>query len=101
MAWERVCRFDDVPEGTLREIAVDTRRIFVARVGGQWSAADTACPHAGCSLGEGALQGPVLTCVCHGAQFDVRTGQVLRPPARRGLVLLPIELRNGEVYVEF
>ena len=48
---------------------------------GTYYAFDDTCTHEQCSLAEGDLAGTTVTCMCHGAEFDVRTGEVLAPPA--------------------
>jgi nitrite reductase/ring-hydroxylating ferredoxin subunit len=64
-------------------IAVDVRstRIAVVRVGDTYYAFDDRCTHEQCSPAEGDVAGTRVTCMCHGAEFDVRTGEVLAPPA--------------------
>jgi nucleotide-binding universal stress UspA family protein len=52
-------------------------KIAVAKVGGTYYAFDDRCTHQQCSLAEGDLAGTTVTCMCHGAEFDVRTGEVL------------------------
>jgi nitrite reductase/ring-hydroxylating ferredoxin subunit len=72
----------DIPAAGL--VAVDVRgtRIAIANVDGTYYACDDACTHEQCSLAEeGELAGTTLTCTCHGSEFDVRTGDVLAPPA--------------------
>jgi nitrite reductase/ring-hydroxylating ferredoxin subunit len=72
----------DVPVGSVKAIDVRGTRIAVANVGGTYYAFDDACTHEECSLAEeGELAGTTLTCTCHGSEFDVRTGNVLAPPA--------------------
>ena len=71
----------DIPEGGLVAIDVGGTRIAVANVGGSYYAFDDTCTHEQCSLAEGDLAGTTVTCMCHGAEFDVRTGEVLAPPA--------------------
>ena len=39
----------------------------------------------GCSLAKGTLDGTTVTCGCHGSQFDVANGAVLRGPACRAV----------------
>lgn len=71
-----------IPAGAI--VAVDGRgaRIAIANVGGTYYAFDDACTHEQCSLAEmGDLAGTTVTCTCHGSEFDVRTGNVLAPPA--------------------
>lgn len=73
---------NQVPVGEVKAIDVRGTRIAVANVGGTYYAFDDACTHEECSLAEeGELAGTTLTCTCHGSEFDVRTGNVLAPPA--------------------
>lgn len=100
MAWIRVCTRSDVPPGTVRGFDAGRRAIFVANVEGRFYAGEAACPHAGCSLAEGALQESSLVCTCHGAQFDVATGTVLGGPARRPVRVLPTDARGDQLWVD-
>jgi nitrite reductase/ring-hydroxylating ferredoxin subunit len=70
-----------VPTGGLAVVDVRGTGIAVANVGGTFYAFDDTCTHEQCSLAEGDLAGTTVTCMCHGAEFDVRTGEVLAPPA--------------------
>lgn len=71
----------DVPANGMVSVAANGVRITVADVQGTYYAFDDECTHEQCSLAEGDLAGTTLTCMCHGAQFDVRSGAVLAPPA--------------------
>jgi nitrite reductase/ring-hydroxylating ferredoxin subunit len=70
-----------IPEGRLVAFDVRGAAIAVANVGGTYYAFSDTCTHEQCSLAEGDLAGTTITCMCHGAEFDVRTGKVLAPPA--------------------
>jgi nitrite reductase/ring-hydroxylating ferredoxin subunit len=41
---------------------------------------DDTCTHRGCSLADGDLYSGVVTCPCHGGEFDVTTGEVIGGP---------------------
>jgi 3-phenylpropionate/trans-cinnamate dioxygenase ferredoxin component len=71
----------EIPVGGVTAIDVRGTKIAVANVNGAYYAFDDTCTHEECSLAEGDLAGTTITCMCHGAEFDVRTGQVLAPPA--------------------
>jgi 3-phenylpropionate/trans-cinnamate dioxygenase ferredoxin component len=73
------------PEGSLAVFEVGGERVAVANVEGTLYAFDDSCPHRQCSLAEGGLEVTVVTCPCHGSQFDVTTGERLRGPAVRGV----------------
>jgi nitrite reductase/ring-hydroxylating ferredoxin subunit len=82
----------DVPANGMVSIAVNGVRIAVAHVDGSYYAFDDECTHEQCSLAEGDLAGTTVTCMCHGAEFDVRSGAVLAPPA-----LVPVKVYRTRV----
>ncbi len=54
--------------------------VVVCRVDDAVHAVANICPHAGLPLGEGDLQGCVLTCPFHGYAYDVRDGRNIDDP---------------------
>lgn len=50
-------------------------------VDGTFFALDNTYTHRGGPLAEGEISGHEVTCPWHGARFDVRTGEVVGPPA--------------------
>ena len=75
-------------------------RITLANVAGTVYASDDTCTHRGCSLGDGKLDASTLQCACHGSQFDVTTGAVVRGPAQDPVRSYPVHVNNGEVQVD-
>lgn len=68
--------------------------VVVSRGGdGTLKAYNTVCTHAGCPINK--LDGTKLICPCHGSEFDVTTGKVLREPAVAPLKPLAVEVENG------
>ena len=97
----RVAADRDVPERTLRRFQAERRLVTIARAGGSLYSFDDACPHQGCPLAEdGHLDGDVLTCGCHGSQYDVTTGQVLRGPATDALTMYVARAEGEAILVE-
>ncbi|MGE3274416.1 MAG: Rieske (2Fe-2S) protein [Vicinamibacterales bacterium] len=91
----------DVTPGELVLFEVAGQRIAVANVDGRFFAIDDTCTHEQCSLAElGILEGTVVTCGCHGAQFDVTTGAVLAPPARSPVKTFAVHAHDGALHVE-
>jgi nitrite reductase/ring-hydroxylating ferredoxin subunit len=91
-------RIDDasaVASGEMEVLEIDGTKVTVANAGGQLYAIDDTCTHMGCSLGAGELDGTTVTCPCHGSQFDVRTGAVLRGPAQRPVRSHQIQVQAG------
>lgn len=79
----RIGKSKDVRPGQMRVFDVSGIKVNVASVDGRVYAFDDTCTHTGCSLAKGKLNGTTVTCRCHGSQFDVTSGAVLRGPASR------------------
>lgn len=84
----------------LTAFEVGGERIAVARVADSLYAFGDTCTHAGCSLAEGKLEGTVVTCPCHGSQFDVTSGEVLRGPAQKPVNSYTVRVENQALQVE-
>jgi 3-phenylpropionate/trans-cinnamate dioxygenase ferredoxin component len=74
-------------------------RVSVARVGDGLFAFDDLCTHEGCQLSAGILTDTTLMCPCHGSQFDITSGAVLRGPAKRPLTTYEVREQGGEIEV--
>jgi nitrite reductase/ring-hydroxylating ferredoxin subunit len=70
-----VARIEDIPEGEVRAVEAGGRAIALAHAGGRVYALQGECAHMHGPLGEGHVDGCVLTCPWHGWQYDVRTGE--------------------------
>ena len=76
----------DIAEGGMTTTKAGDREILLAKVAGAIYAIDNACGHSGYPLDQGSLEGYVVTCRWHDAQFDLRSGAMLAP----GRALKPI-----------
>jgi nitrite reductase/ring-hydroxylating ferredoxin subunit len=90
----------DLADGDLQAFDVKGIRIAVASVNGTLYAFDNMCTHLHCALAEGELDGKVVTCPCHGSQFDVTTGAVLRGPAREPVRSYPVGHEDERLQIE-
>ena len=86
--------FSVLVEGKPVGIDVDGVAVCVARVGDEVFAVADTCTHSEASLSEGEITGTKIECWLHGAEFDLRTGQVLTPPATESLKSFKVN-RNG------
>ena len=93
-----VARAEDVPAGTAITVKVGDRPLALFNVDGSFYATQHECLHLRGPLGEGKLEGSVITCPWHGWQYDVRTGE---NEFDRAIVLETFEVlvENGEIKV--
>ena len=99
MALEKAADLSELPAGTIREVQVGGKPVALANVGGTIYAINGTCLHRGGPLGQGVLEGTVVTCPWHGWQFDVTTGKAVMNP-NAGVGCLYSEVQGDEVYVD-
>jgi nitrite reductase (NADH) small subunit len=96
----KVAEIKDVKPGTGKVVQAEGHRIALFNVAGTFHAIDNTCSHRSGPIGEGKLEGEVVTCPWHGAKFNVKTGEVLTPPARKGVWSFPVKVQGNDVLVE-
>ena len=96
----KVAHFDEVSPGSGKVVEANGQRIALFNVDGALYAIDNTCTHVGGSLGEGDLIDDTVSCPLHGAQFNVKTGEVLSPPAGSGVRSYTVKVEGNDVFVE-
>ena len=91
----------EIAPGTKKTVMVLGKRIAIANVDGDFFAIDDTCTHQQCSLGtSGFLDGSAIICSCHGAQFDVTTGEALSLPATVDVATYETKVEGTDVLVQ-
>ena len=96
----RIGTSNDIPAGKMRAFEVAGTKVDVANAAGHFYALDDTCTHRGCSLANGRLAGTTVTCPCHGSQFDVTSGAVLRGPAQQPVRSRSVQVDGDDLLVE-
>ncbi len=97
---DTVIRVEDLPPGSLRDVEVAGVTVLLANVDGKFYAINNVCTHRQCPLSAGELSGTTVTCACHGSQFDIATGEVLRGPAVTDVAIYRATERNGLISID-
>jgi 3-phenylpropionate/trans-cinnamate dioxygenase ferredoxin subunit len=94
-------KISDITPGKMIKVSIDGRDILVANIDGVYCASDDSCTHSGASLSEGKLENGVVTCGWHAAQFDCKTGKLVKFPAKiRDLTSYKVSVESNDVFVE-
>ncbi|MGQ0763837.1 MAG: Rieske (2Fe-2S) protein [Acidobacteriota bacterium] len=96
----RIQNAGNIPAGEMRVFDVAGTKVNIASVGEQLHAFDDTCTHRACSLAKGKLDGTTVTCPCHGSQFDVTTGEVLRGPAQKPVRSRLAQIEGADLLVD-
>lgn len=96
----KLANIEDIPPGKSIIIAIpDGTEIALFNVEGKIYAIDNSCPHMGGPLGEGELDGCVVTCPWHAWQFDVTSGNCINMPGDDARSI-PIEIKGDEIFLK-
>jgi 3-phenylpropionate/trans-cinnamate dioxygenase ferredoxin subunit len=89
-----------VKDGEMQAFEARGEQVAVANSGGSFYAFSDVCTHQGCSLSEGELEGPKVTCPCHGSEFDVTTGAVRHGPAQEAVRAYRVRVDQDSLQIE-
>ena len=109
-----LCASQDLPQGKSRAMEAGGKKLVVYHLSDGFYATQARCPHVFASLGKGKiLKDKCVQCPLHRAEFDIRTGEVVKwanfPPGVQMLNVVrgekpldtwPVSEENGQLYVE-
>lgn len=99
MAHVRIASTSDLAPGQCKVAEANGKKIALYNVGGTIYATDNTCLHRGGPLGEGALNGNIVTCPWHGWEYDVSSGKNTFNP-QVGVATYPVTVEGDSVMVE-
>jgi nitrite reductase/ring-hydroxylating ferredoxin subunit len=73
-------RVDEVAPGGMKAVELDGREIVICNSQGSYYAIARRCGHMNAPLELGTLDGEIVTCPMHCAQFNITSGQALCGP---------------------
>ena len=101
----------DLASGGMKPVEIAGRELVICNCDGEFYAIQRRCGHMNAPLDMGTLDGVILTCAMHCAQFDVTTGEALSgpvphdfgnevPPPRMGQFLQNVGMLMGRIRTE-
>ena len=95
MSFVEVAKTTDITNGQMIAVNIEGKEILVINYDGKYFAINGRCPHMGGELVKGKLEGKIITCPRHGAQFDVTTGNCIKGPK---IGLMKLKTKNEVTY---
>ncbi len=90
----------DLAEGAMSAVDVNGVHVLLARIGGEVFAVSGTCTHEATDLGLGFMLEDRVVCPLHLSQFDLKTGQVMNPPATEPLRRFNVQIHGDTIFVE-
>lgn len=97
--FSEIAPVSDLPNGERLFVDLGDKPIVILNIAGQYFAIGDLCTHDDGPLGDGMLEGFNVVCPRHGAEFDIRTGQVMSMPAVVDIPAYPVQVRDGVIFV--
>lgn len=99
LQWIEATTLDDLWEGEMLTLNVKGEQILLVHLPEKtFHAYQGVCPHLQASLGDGELEGHILTCNSHSWTFDVTTGSGINPQQCQ-LYRYAIKIEGDSLYV--
>lgn len=89
----------EIAAGEKKLVHVGDTWTLLVNLEGKYYAIDGKCSHASAVLSRGQLDGDELMCPLHKSVFNVRTGEVLTPPASGNLKVYPVRIDGEDILV--
>ena len=94
-----VAAIKDILPGTMVSVEASGEDVLLVNLGGTYYAIGNVCTHMGCNLSDGTLKEETVTCPCHSATFDVRTGALLHGSASEPEPVFKVTVDNGQIFI--
>tara|TARA_B100001179_G_scaffold42619_1_gene28097 strand:- start:1069 stop:1377 length:309 start_codon:yes stop_codon:yes gene_type:complete len=96
-----VAKTNEIKPNQIKQVSIDGKDIVVMNIDGNYFAINDTCTHAGGSLSEGKVEGSIITCDWHGAQFDCKSGKLVKFPAKiNDLESYSVVIESDTIFVE-
>ena len=96
----KIAETKDLAPGQAVAFTLGGQRIALFNVEGTYYAVGDTCTHRCGPLSEGEVQGSKVTCPWHGADFDLKTGAALGPPAQKGVLSYKVVVEGTDIKIE-
>jgi nitrite reductase/ring-hydroxylating ferredoxin subunit len=80
-------------------VPVARERVLLAHVGGRFYALRDVCGHKSAPLSRGRLDGHIVECPLHFAQFDVRDGRLIDGPVSADIPFYETRVEGDTVFI--
>ena len=91
---------NDVKPNSMMRVIVSDKKILLANVNGNYYAISDVCMHRGCQLSKGKLDGETVTCPCHGSKYDLKTGNFLKGPTKKGEPKYELKVQDKDIMIK-
>lgn len=90
---------DEIQPGRMSHFEVEGKDVVIVQDEEGIHAFGGICPHRGCELWKGKLEGQTVICQCHGSEFDITDGTLLHGPATAPVLSYEVRRYGGKLQI--
>jgi nitrite reductase/ring-hydroxylating ferredoxin subunit len=99
MALVKVASAGNLKPNQMKAVDAEGKPVLLVNLNGTFYAIGNKCTHSGCRLSNGTLKGDTVQCGCHGSIFDVKTGNVVKGPAKNSEPKYEVKIENDQIFI--
>jgi len=99
MALIKLASTADLKPNQMKEVKANGASILLVNIDGAFYAIGNKCTHRGCALSNSTLNGDTVKCPCHGSVFNVKTGEVVRGPAKKPEPKYELQISGDQILI--
>jgi len=99
LGFVKVSSTNELVPGKMIGVEAGGKEVFVVNLEGKYYAIGNHCTHMGCMLSDGVLKGESVQCPCHFSVFDLKTGNVIKGPAKKPEPVFQVKAEGDQVLV--
>ncbi len=98
--FHKVAKTQDVLDSEMKSFVVSGVSIVVCNVNNNFYAFRDECSHELLPLSDGDIDGDKITCIYHGAEFDVKNGEATCLPATEPIEVYEVKVEGDDILVK-
>ena len=100
MSFKEIAKKEELKNGEMKSFNVDdSNKVLLARINDEFFAVGASCTHYGAQLEEGVLKDDTVICPLHHACFNIKSGDLLEPPAMDALPKYEVKIEGESVLI--
>ncbi len=96
--WVPVIRSQSIDDGQFKIVNFEDINVLILKLDGEFYAYRNACAEGGRPLDDSPFESPMLSCLCHGYDYDLRRGSCIQRPELK-LERVPLKVEDYKVKV--
>ncbi|MEE9459536.1 MAG: Rieske (2Fe-2S) protein [Candidatus Bathyarchaeia archaeon] len=97
--WFSTMEEDTLEENSMNAVFPKGIPVLIVKKNSKIYAVSNKCPHLGCPLSAGTLEGHTIKCLCHDWKFDITSGEFLSSREIK-IPIYQYKIQEGKIFIK-